>query len=131
MRRAQCSCGQLSATCAGEPFRVSVCHCLECKRRSGSAFSWNARWPRADVVVEGESAGFPRTGDEGGRAVHHFCPRCGTNVYYVADVQPDVIAIPVGAFADAAFPAPRVSVYDPSRRCAWVDIRAPGLERMD
>ena len=131
MRRAECSCGRLSATCSGEPVRVSVCHCLACKLRTGSAFSWNARWARADVVVEGQACEFTRIGDEGGRVTHGFCPSCGSTVYYVIDAQPDVIAIPAGAFADPAFPQPRVSVYDPSRRCDWVDIRAEGLERLD
>ena len=46
VRRAECACGQLSAVCSGEPMRVSVCHCLACKRRTGSAFSYNARFPR-------------------------------------------------------------------------------------
>src|ERR1700761_1677089 len=99
MRRAACACGQLSATCSGEPIPVSACHCLDCKRRTGSAFSWNARWPRADVVVEGRSARFTRTGDEGGRSTNHFCPECGTTVYYLADAQPEVIAVPAGGFA--------------------------------
>jgi len=131
MRRAECSCGQLSATCSGEPVRVSICHCLACKRRSGSAFSWNARWPRADVTIEGRAAEFARIGDEGGRSVNSFCPDCGTTVFYVSDAQPEVIAIPAGGFADPLFPAPRFSVYDPSRRCDWVDVRAPKLERLD
>ena len=50
-RRAECSCGQLSATCSGEPVRVSVCHCLSCKRRTGSAFSFNARFAEMDVSI--------------------------------------------------------------------------------
>jgi len=131
MRRAACSCGQLSATCVGEPVRVSVCHCLNCKRRTGSAFSWTSRWAAADVAVEGRSAEFVLVGDEGGRATMSFCPDCGTTVYYRIDRQPDVIAVPVGGFADPGFPPPRVSVYDPSRRCAWVEIRTEPLERMD
>jgi len=131
MRRAECSCGQLSAVCSGEPIRVSVCHCLDCKRRTGSAFSWNARWAAADVAVQGQASEFTRIGDEGGRCTMSFCPGCGTTVFYVIDAQPAVIAIPAGAFADPEFPAPRVSVYDPSRRCAWVDIRAEPLERLD
>jgi hypothetical protein len=131
MRRAECACGQLSATCSGEPVRVSVCHCLACKRRTGSAFSWTSRWARADVAIEGSAAEFTLTGDEGGRATMRFCPGCGTTVYYVADAQPDVVAIPAGTFADPAFPPPQVSVYDPLRRCDWVDIRAEGLERFD
>ncbi len=130
MRRAECACGQLSATCSGEPVRVSVCHCLACKRRTGSAFSWNARWARADVVIEGRSAEFTRIGDEGSGATLSFCPDCGTTVYYRIDVQPDVVAVPAGAFADPAFPPPKVSVYDPSRRCEWVEIVAEPLERV-
>jgi hypothetical protein len=83
------------------------------------------------VVVEGRASEFVRVGDEGGRAVMRFCPECGTTVYYVAEAQPEVVAVPAGGFADAEFPAPQVSVYDPSRRCAWVDIGVDGLERMD
>jgi hypothetical protein len=131
MRRAACACGQLTATCAGEPIRVSVCHCLDCKRRTGSAFSWTSRWARADVVLEGRTAEFARTGDEGGRSTFSFCPDCGVAVHFQADAQPEVIAIPAGAFADPAFPPPQVSVYDPVRRCAWAEINADGLERWD
>ena len=130
MRRAQCACGQLSATTTGDPTRVSVCHCLNCKRRSGSAFSWTSRWPKGQVAVEGDAHQFTLTGDEGGRATMSFCPACGTTVYYVADAMPDFIAIPAGAFADPQFPAPKVSVYDPFRRCEWVGIEVEGLERM-
>ena len=118
MHRAECACGQLSATCSGEPVRISVCHCLACKRRTGSAFSWNARWPRADVAIEGRASEFTRIGDEGGRVTNSFCPKCGTSVYYRIDAQPDVIAIPAGAFADAAFPAPRFSVRSFGRTLA-------------
>jgi hypothetical protein len=44
-RTACCRCKQLSATVTGDPVRVSVCHCLNCKKRSGSAFAVQARWP--------------------------------------------------------------------------------------
>ena len=131
MRRAACACGQLSATCSGEPVRVSVCHCLDCKRHTGSAFSWNARWARAEIAIEGRAVEFTRIGDEGGRSTHSFCPNCGTTVYYRNEALPDFIAIPAGCFADRAFPPPQVSVYDPSRRCEWLDILTDPLERLD
>ena len=131
LRRAECACGQLAAVCSGEPIRVSVCHCLACKRRTGSAFSYNARFPEADVSIEGRSVEFTRVGDDGGRVIYNFCPDCGTTVHYRIDTQPGVIAIPVGAFADPAFPPPFVSVYDASRRCDWVEIRAEPLQRVD
>lgn len=131
MRRAQCACGQLTATCEGEPARVSVCHCLDCKRRTGSAFSWTSRWPRASVATSGRASQFTRTGDEGGRATFHFCPGCGAAVFYIVEAQPDLLAIPAGAFADPTFPAPEYASYDPSRRCPWVAIEVEGLELYD
>ncbi len=131
MRRAQCACGQLAADCRGEPARVSVCHCRNCKRRTGSALAWTARWARADVAVHGRANQFTLTGDEGGRATFHFCPDCGVAVFYLMDGQPELIAIPAGAFADPAFPAPEYSSYDPSRRCPWLEIAVDGIARYD
>jgi hypothetical protein len=127
-RRAECSCGQLSAVCSGEPVRISVCHCLACKRRTGSAFSFNARFPEDSVSIQRRATEFTRIGDEGGRVIYSFCPDCGTTVHYRIDVQPGLIAIPVGAFADTSFPPPFVSVYHESRRCEWVEIRAEPLK---
>jgi hypothetical protein len=128
-RRAECACGQLTATCRGEPVRLSVCHCLACKRRTGSAFSFNARFPEADVIIAGRAQEFARIGDEGGHVIYSFCPDCGVTVHYRIAEAPGVIAIPAGAFADLDLPAPRHSVYHDSRRYAWVEIRAdPGSD---
>ena len=129
-RRAECSCGQLSATCSGEPIRISVCHCLACKRRSGSAFSFNARFADGDVSIEGRAAEFTRIGDDGGRVIYSFCPDCGTTVHYRIDTDPGLVAIPVGAFADLSFPPPTVSVYHESRRHKWVEIRTEPLKTL-
>ena len=52
---ASCRCGQLRATATGEPVRVSVCHCLNCKRRSGSAFAAQVRFPADRVTISGSS----------------------------------------------------------------------------
>lgn len=126
-RRAECSCGQLSATCVGEPVRISVCHCVDCKRRTGSAFSFNVRFAEEGVSIHGRSAQFTRIGEAGGRVTYNFCPDCGTTVHYRIDVRPGVIAIPVGAFADPSFPPPFQSFYHDSRRCEWVEIRTEPL----
>ena len=60
---ASCRCGQLRATVTGEPVRVSVCHCLNCKKRSGSAFAVQARWPAEQVTIEGRSSSFDIVAD--------------------------------------------------------------------
>lgn len=118
---AQCSCGQLRAVVRGEPFRVSICHCLACQRRTGSAFGTQARFEARDVEITGEATEWSRTGDEGSVITQRFCPRCGATVWYDLDTDPGIVAIPVGAFADPDFPAPRVSVYE-ERRHRWVRL---------
>ena len=49
-RRAACSCGQLHLTIEGEPLRISMCHCLECQRRTGAVISNQARFGRDQVT---------------------------------------------------------------------------------
>jgi hypothetical protein len=130
-RRAECNCGQLSAVCSGEPVLISICHCLACKRRTGSAFSFNARFEDARVSVQGTSTEFTRVGDEGGRSTYSFCPKCGATVFYRNDSEPGIIAIPAGGFADPSFPPPRLSFYHESRRCTWAEVRADPLNTFD
>ena len=96
-----------------------MCHCLECQKRTGSSYGVQARWPAAQTVVDGRSSRFVRTGDEGGVGIFHFCPDCGSTVYYQFDAFPDVVAVAVGNFADPAFPAPKISVYE-DRKHSWV-----------
>jgi hypothetical protein len=118
-RTATCSCGQLRVTVEGEPVRISICHCLECQKRTGSTYGVQARWPASQAAVDGRSSRFVRTGDEGNVITFHFCPDCGSTVYYQLDAIPDIVAIAVGNFADPTFPAPRISVYE-DRKHAWV-----------
>jgi hypothetical protein len=127
VRRAECSCGRLSVTVTGDPVRISICHCLNCQRRSGSLFAAQARWPRTNAVIAGASTEFALTGDEGTTARFHFCPVCGATVYYLMDAMPDFIAMPIGTFADPDFPPPAVSVYD-NRRHRWLEL-PEGMEK--
>jgi hypothetical protein len=126
-REAACSCGQLRVLVEGEPLRVSVCHCLACQRRTGSAFGYQARFPRDSARIRGRAQEYVRRSDEGEDRTFGFCPECGATVYYTLASQPDLIAIPVGAFADPSFPAPAFSMWE-SRQHPWVTV--PGdIER--
>jgi hypothetical protein len=127
-RVASCSCGQLTLAVDGEPVRVSICHCLACQRRTGSVFGTQARFAWSQVTVSGMGREFVRIGDEGGRSTFTFCPECGATVYYTMDALKDAVAIPVGAFADPAFPGPSFSVYE-ERMHPWVGL-PPDIEHM-
>lgn len=121
MRIAACSCGRLTARVVGEPARVSVCHCLNCQRRSGSVFAAQARFDRDAVEISGPSNQYTLSGDEGGKASFHFCPNCGATVYYQNHGLEHFVSIPIGAFAEPNFPAPTISVYE-DRKHAWVGL---------
>jgi hypothetical protein len=131
-RRGACCCGQLTVICTGEPIRVSVCHCRACKRRTGSAFSNNARFRADAVTLIGRTATFSRTGEEIGRRTSYaFCPDCGATLCYRSDAEPEIVAVPVGSFADPGFPPPTRSFYHRTRRNPWVEIAAAPLECID
>jgi hypothetical protein len=125
-RTASCRCGQLKVAVTGDPVRVSVCHCLNCKKRSGSAFAVQARWPKAQVTIGGRSQTFVKVADSGNRATFHFCPECGSDVYYEIDGKfddkfNDLIAVPLGAFDDPYFATPAFSVWE-QRKHDWVEL---------
>ena len=126
---AACSCGQLSLVAHGDPVRVSMCHCLACQRRTGSAFGVQARFLRDRVRIEGDSTAYTRISDEGDARTFHFCPHCGATVFYDLPGEGDVVAVPVGAFAEPGFPAPTRSVYE-VRRHEWVAVPA-AIEHYD
>ena len=134
-RTASCRCGQLKATVTGDPVRLSVCHCLNCKKRSGSAFAVQARWPANQVTIEGQSKGFELIADSGNRATFHFCANCGSDVYYEIDGKFDdkfngLVAIPLGAFDDPFALQPRFSVWE-KRKHDWLEIVGDGVEHID
>jgi hypothetical protein len=125
---ASCSCGQLTLVARGDPIRVSMCHCLACQRRTGSTYGAQARFATEDVEITGDSTEYVRIGDEGTACHFHFCSACGATVYYGFG-DGSFRAVPVGAFADPAFPAPSVSVYE-VRRHAWVSV-PDGAEHLE
>jgi hypothetical protein len=125
-RKASCNCGQLRVTCDGpDPERRSMCHCYVCQKQTGSAFSIQARFPKEQVTIEGTSTAwkFPIEGapavtyrncDSTG-VTFHFCPVCGSTLYYEVADAPDFIGVKVGAFTDPTFPAPMISGFEDYR----------------
>ena len=121
-REAACQCGQLVLRCTGEPAAISLCHCLDCQRRTGSVFGIGAFFPKDQVtIVKGSSTQFRRSSDSGSGVTSHFCGRCGSTVWWEAERLPSIIGVAVGAFADSDFPAPKQATWD-SRQHRWLHL---------
>ncbi|PLX36802.1 MAG: aldehyde-activating protein [Hyphomicrobiales bacterium] len=67
-----CMCGRVRLKASGRPYRVGLCHCLDCRKHHGALFHASAIFPEDAVTLEGETHAY-----EG----RHFCPRCGSSVF--------------------------------------------------
>jgi hypothetical protein len=67
-----CLCGRVRIVATGRPYRVGICHCLDCRKHHGALFHASAIFPEDAVIIEGE------TSDYLGR---HFCPGCGSSLF--------------------------------------------------
>jgi hypothetical protein len=118
--RATCLCGQLSVTASGDPDFVIACNCLKCQQRGGAPFGVGAYYARANVTaIDGQSNEFSRTAESGRGLTNHFCPQCGTTVYWSLEMRPDHLGIAVGCFADPSFPEPVRAIWTENKH-HWV-----------
>ena len=76
-----CLCGNVRLVASGRPYRVGICHCLDCRKHHGALFQATAIFPEGAVAIEGE------TRDYKGR---HFCPVCGSSVFARTDDEIEV-----------------------------------------
>ena len=83
------------------------------------------------ATVEGISKEWTRTADSGQTTTYHFCPECGSTVYYGGGNYPELIAIPLGALDDPYIvDSPDYSVWE-RRKHDWLDITDPDVEHSD
>ncbi|SEL85861.1 Uncharacterized conserved protein [Roseateles sp. YR242] len=111
-RSATCLCGQVRVAVRGEPLRVGICHCANCHKESGSAFTFYAVWPVAQFEHSGQT-----TESRG----QHFCPRCGSPMFSVDEHEAE---IKLGSLSDVP------SGLKPSYEL-WVKRREPWLQPID
>ncbi|MBC7985394.1 MAG: GFA family protein [Sphingomonadaceae bacterium] len=98
----QCHCGAIRYQVSGEPLHHALCHCTDCRRSSGApAVAW-ALFPREDVTISGETRDYASSE----HARRHFCPDCGTGLFYTSEaVFPGKIDIQSATLDDPdAFP---------------------------
>jgi len=111
-RTGGCLCGAIRYSVRGEPMHVGRCHCADCRKESGSAFTVYAQWPRERFDLEGELATFE------GRS---FCPRCGSRLLCLDE---DVVEIRIGSLDDAPFE------LEPEAEI-WIKRREPWLHALE
>jgi hypothetical protein len=81
-RQGGCLCGAVRFSVKGQPLRAGLCHCLDCRKVSGSFFSAFAIWPRT---------AFQTTGEVRTYAGRSFCLSCGGRVFSLGDGEAEIM----------------------------------------
>ena len=108
----ECLCGQVQVSVRGTPDRVGICHCMDCRKETGSAFTFFAAWP-ADR--------FDHTGETAEHRGQRFCPNCGARVF---SLDAREVEIKLGILSEA--PTPLVPDYE-----LWIKRREPWLRPVE
>jgi hypothetical protein len=107
-----CPCGASRYEVTAMPLLVYACHCTECQRWSGSAFSVSMPVAsKAFRLTQGEPRPWRRVGASGVRSTYWFCGDCGGRIYGERDRRPDIVAVRAGTLDDTSWVRPVAHVY--------------------
>lgn len=123
-----CHCGAIRYEAQGEAFTHALCHCSDCRRHAGAPMVGWTMYPEAAVKV---IKGTPRVYASSEHGRRHFCPDCGTGLFYVnAAMLPGIIDIQSATYDDPAAVPPRVHIQT-AERLPWMTRLAelPEFER--
>jgi len=122
-RTGGCLCGRVRYTAPATPSGVVVCHCRDCQKQAGSAFSIIAVFPRDAVHVEGDLARYVGRGDSGNTVERCFCGACGSPIYSDGDAMRErgILAIKAGTLDEVADLKPALHYWVVSKQ-SWIEL---------
>lgn len=107
-----CLCGEIRYEIDGDPVRVAICHCDECRKATGASFATVAFFKEEDVTVtKGTLKQYFHPADSGNTMTKEFCPNCGSQVLGAGSGSPGVRSVRVGSLDDASFVKPQMELY--------------------
>jgi len=121
LRQATCCCGDATISVEGEPQIHGICHCDDCKRRTGSAFGWSAYFRDERIVRKtGETLRYTIAGREPQERC--FCKRCGSTLYWKTESLrlKGLTGIAGGNFVETPLPELKVS-FRSNQKCLGGD----------
>lgn len=117
-----CLCGRVRYAVRGPVLGQAVCHCRNCQRQTGTAFSVLVAVPREALALTGELSAYRDTADSGADVDRRFCGGCGSPIYSALPASPDVIFLKAGTLDDPKVLDPKVHVWCDS---AWPSTIIP------
>jgi hypothetical protein len=127
----RCHCGEITFEAEVDPAAVTICHCTDCQRLTGSAFRANIPAPAEYFkLLSGTPRSYVKTAESGNKRRHAFCGSCGTPIFACAVEDPQSYSLRIGTITQRAALSPGKQIW----RCSalpWVDALAalPSAEK--
>ena len=125
-----CLCGQARFSGDAEPAFQAICHCKNCQKQAGTAYSVVVGVPRAAVTFTGSIKTYQDAGDSGGTVNRHFCPECGSPLFSDTPTNPALVFLKAGALDDAGWVTPQVHIWTESAMaCTVIPAEIPAFPK--
>lgn len=126
-----CLCGAVRYTCSSEPKVVGHCHCIDCRKSSGSGHCTHAALGAEGFSLSGPVKFYDRPADSGNMVSRGFCSECGAPVHSTNSAMPGMVFLRASSLDDPNAVTPQMIVYA-SRAPAWdhMDPALPSFPEM-
>jgi hypothetical protein len=116
-----CLCGQVRYKANAEPALTAICHCKNCQKQAGSAFSIVVAVPESALTIQGTTKTYNDKGDSGKPVDRIFCPECGSPIISVAPALPGLSIIKAGTLDDTSWLKPTMEIFCDSAQ-PWLTL---------
>ena len=126
-----CLCGAVTYKSSADPQMIANCHCVDCRKSSGTGHCTNLVIPEAAFSISGKTASFDKKTDSGNMVTRHFCPNCGSPAYTVNSSMARMVFPLASLLDDRSEMVVGLTVYA-SRATSWDPIAdgIPSFEEM-
>lgn len=126
-----CLCGSVRYESQAEPMVVGHCHCVDCRKSSGTGHCTHMVIPKDAFTVTGEIRFYDHPADSGNIVSRGFCPTCGCAIYSKNSGMPEIVFPRASSLDDPEVAKPQMVVYA-SRAPSWdaVDSSLPSFPEL-
>lgn len=124
-----CQCGAITYSLNADPLFTYACHCTDCQKRTGSAFSMGLVIVTDSLELEGALTAWTRTSDQGNTNTRYSCASCGNIIYGIGQSNPELAKLQAGTLDDTRTVAPEVHMWTRNKQ-TWLTL-PPGSPQFE
>ncbi len=127
----KCLCGAVEFQSAADPQFIGQCHCVDCRKSSGTDHCTHIVVPEDGFTVSGEIKFYDHPADSGNIVSRGFCPKCGSAIYSKNAAMAGMVFVRASGLGDLEIAKPQMLLFT-SRAPSWsqLDPNVPNFPEM-